>query len=176
MIIISQSRPKKFKVGAFIIMLFERTKYSHYSVQWYDDQAARWFVFQATLLGGVNFISLDRFNEDHKIIGEYFVKESLPEMIETRQYCIDSSGDFYGALELLGIAFSRIYRAISGLRVLNPWPQGQVCCEVVLRILKTAFKVEIDDKFIDDMGLKDTDNILRNLIKNRNDKWGFIKK
>lgn len=141
MIVVGFSRPKAWwKLGSAIIRLVDGTPYSHVYISWQSEGMQRELVYQASGHGGVNFCSSKRFLADNVTLQAFMINEFPDEKRIVMQRCIDSAGDDYGYLQLIGIGLVRILNVLK-FRTRNPFPHGQVCSECVSRILHDAFKL-----------------------------------
>ena len=142
-LIIGFSRPNKFKVGSFIIRLFEKTEYSHCFIKWNSTSLDEVLLYHAHSKGGLNFISTQNFIKDHSIVKEYEIE--LDPLIHKaiQKYCVQKAGSEYGYLQLIGIAYYRLMLFFKR-KVSNPFPQGQVCSEIILRIFKHIIRAKIE--------------------------------
>jgi hypothetical protein len=170
MMIFGFSKPAKWKIGAEIIKLIEHTEFSHCYVMWKSEGLRRFLVYQASGHGGVDFMSIERFLEHNIIMKEYHYDINPTEKTALMQFCIDNAGDDYGYLQLVGIAYHRLMDFIFE-DTPNPFPHGQVCSEVVARILTDVLHVPIEHLDPNVAGPYDVDIVLNRLCTQHPDRW-----
>lgn len=127
------TKPKKFKIGSYLIRLFEMSDYSHVFIGIKDREIDKLTVYHATGKGGVNFINNETFLEHNQIVMEFETQETDAEYLEIKRLCHKYAGDDYGFMQLVGILFVRFWDFFR-VRVSNPWPMGKVCSEVAVEV------------------------------------------
>jgi hypothetical protein len=161
---IGLSRPNKWKILAWLIMLIEGTKYSHVFVTWKCEAIQRRKIFEA-VGSGIRILSNVNFKKHAKVIELYDFYVDKKTLIEIERDAHDMSGRPYGIKALFGLAWMRLvncfYRIIKrSKKTTNPFKDGdysQVCIEAGGMVLNRIEKLV---KNYEDMGLKDFKHIL----------------
>lgn len=137
-IFIGFSSPNKFKIGAFLIKWWLRTKYSHTYIRFENDDFS--FVFHSAR-GMVHFQTIDRFKKESRIIEEFSIfPDSQKECLKS---CLDKSGEKYGYLDLCSIAITSV--AGRDIKQIGD-NDGYICSEIVAFILKKHFGIEFEKR------------------------------
>lgn len=136
-IIMGFSRHKGFAPLSWLIMLCERTNFSHAYVKLYSASLDRTLIYQATG-SGVNFVGSVLFEESAQVVEEYPIEVSDGARTRLLQRCVDNAGKPYGRLQMVGLGVIRVAK-LFGIRMKNPFPNGDgkyVCCELVVDALE----------------------------------------
>lgn len=160
MIYIAETRPKKFKLGSWLIRKFEGTDFSHNAILWRSDTFGLPIIYEAYMTK-VGFIGPDIFLQRNEIVNIYSIDVPKENIKHAIRYLILNDGKKYGYWSLLGFIPSRLFK------MKNPFRDGENtmhCTEVSLRFLgESGFKdIGIDP---DDAGLKENNIILSKLGK-----------
>jgi hypothetical protein len=161
---IGESRPKKWKIGAQAIMLFEKVNFSHTFVSWVDEFGFRWV---AEARGdGVQIISNYEFKRYNKVINIYQYNCSYDNYRKALEYVWRNSSDYYNFWQIYGLFEMRVLNGIFTKRdrrnyFINRFADGdysQICTEFSI---KTSLLAKTGDlKYIDtkpeQMGLIET--------------------
>lgn len=116
------SRPKGFKIGAELIMLYQNTAFSHVAI--IKDN----LVFQASR-GCVNCVHIEYFLYNNEIIQEFEIPEEMLDM----DFVYRQLGKAYSVLQVLEIAF----KYFTGIHILiNNGSEKFICSEFVGKALR----------------------------------------
>jgi len=157
-IIIGFSKPKSFKLHAWLIMKIDKADYDHAYIKFHSDTYKRDIIYQA-IGKGVEFKGLALFEETTQPVEEYELDIEDNDYIELMKFCIDNAGISYGFLSTLGVGISKLFK------IKNPFSDGlktEFCDEIVFRCLN---KVDPKD-FCEDpenISPKDVNNIIQEL-------------
>lgn len=158
-IIIGFSRPRKFKLLAWIIQKIEHSDYSHAYTKTYSDSLERWLIYQASGLE-VNFEGKQKFYEKNEAIKEYLFQVDAETKQKFLQKAVDTIGTPYGIKQLIGIGIIRFGKFI-GIKLKNPFRDGRatyVCSELVGELVQDLMDITIDD--LDSLGPKELQQII----------------
>lgn len=137
MITIGFSRHKGFAPLSWLIMLCERTKFSHAYIKIKSESLNRTLIYQATG-SGVYFIGEEAFKLSSEVVEEYPLEVSPEHRIKLLQWAVDNSGKPYGKMQLLGLGVIRLVK-LFGLKINNPFSNGNkayICCELVTEAIE----------------------------------------
>lgn len=124
------SSPKKLKIGAAAIKVWQRSQFSHTYVR-FEHKSMPSVVFHAAQ-GMVHFRQFDLFQMENDVIFEF--KIPVRSRKECMIDCISRAGDKYGYSELLKIiAYDVAYNLGFKLNFTNS--DGYICSELVGNIL-----------------------------------------
>lgn len=129
---IGESRPKKWKIGAELIMAFEQIDYSHTFVSWKDENDLRW-VAEARG-SGVQIISNFEFKRENEVVNIYQYHADPENYQLAMEYVWKNSADKYSFKQIYGLAEMRVLNWIFGgdKQFSNRFANGdysQICCE-----------------------------------------------
>lgn len=153
----------RFPIVAWLIMLAERSDYSHTYLKFPSEKLEMDLAYHA-VGSGVNFMGPEAFDLHHKTVSEYLLEVSDEEYNNVLKWCARNSGKDYGKLQILGIAIKRA-AGILGLKVKNPFSNGDhayVCSEAVFRALRAAGQ-PVPDLELDSVGLRDVRSLVESL-------------
>lgn len=153
-IILGFSTPKQFHILSWIIKKVEKTEFSHVYVKVYSEEISKWLIYQASGMK-VNFIGIDRFELDHKVIAEVEFDVSKAIKKQILQEAVDSLGISYGMKQLIGMGIVRLCAAIN-IKIRNPFADGSatyICSEAGETILVKYLGFKEED--LDDVTPKD---------------------
>jgi hypothetical protein len=145
-----------FPIASWLIMLFQRTDYSHYGIEYHDGVDL--MVLDATSKG-VRDIRRDIWKRHYKITTSFEVELDCNANIFkgwTNKY----KGMPYGFLQILGLALLLI-KVVKR----NPFGRGLkriICNELVLIMLADLKKTYVEDT--DDYDMPSTEKIIKGLI------------
>ncbi len=164
-IIFGFSKHKGFAPMSWLIMLCERTEYSHAFIKIPLDNVKRDLIYQATGKG-VYFIGKDLFKEHNIIVKEFEFEVSNESRRQLLQYAIDNSGKSYSLIQLIGLLCKRLCRKLFKRTINNPIKDKRnsfICTEIAAAGLKElGFPVEDD---LDSIGLRELGEIIPKLKK-----------
>ena len=160
-IYIGFSKPKnhKFPIFSWLIRLFERTRYSHVYIRWYDEKSDSSICFEASGRS-VKFICKEVFEERINPIHEFEITIDENDYFNLQHFAFNNSGKDYGVKQVFGILLVRLF----GLRK-NPFASGQkswVCSELAGTVLSKVLDVDTGLD-LDIAGPKDIFKFIKNL-------------
>ena len=130
-IIIGFSNPKKFMIGAEIIKVAQNyAAYSHTYIRFEKTNKMPSVVYHAAH-GLVHFRKFDNFCTGNNVIKEYEIEVSEEIKQQILNLCINLSGEGYGYLELLKIAFADLVYSICNKTINFKNSRGYICSELV---------------------------------------------
>lgn len=145
------SRPKKPTVISRTIMAVEKTPdYSHTYIKTRANSLERTLVYHASE-HNLHFMNFDDFGARNEVFEEFTFWITPEIKKKVLQFCIDKSGRKYGKLEFVGMGWVRLVRAWFGVRVKNPFRDGDftmVCSELAGHVLKLLGE-EFDTKILE---------------------------
>lgn len=156
---VSFSKPKSFKIFAWVIMKVDSSTFSHVSVSWDSPKLERTVVYQASSVM-VNFVEGKRFLEEHEVIADFDLEMDSETHKKVVQFAMDRAGIPYGIMQCVGIGWVKLMK-LFGKKVKNPFPNGTknyVCCELVADLLNQDFGFAFQD--LDNLTPTDVFNIL----------------
>jgi hypothetical protein len=136
------SYPNKFKLGAWLIALWQGTTYSHAYVR-LERKNAQSFIFHAAH-GMVHFRSGSNFIKENKVEKEYVVEVEDSTMHAFTDYCIDLAGEPYAKVELVKIFLSDLCYKLFGRQILFKDSRGYVCSELVGFLCEKVLGIPFD--------------------------------
>lgn len=140
-IYIGFSSPKKFKLGAKLIQLWQNQPYSHIYLR-FESSKIQSSVYHAAR-GMVHFRSLENFKKENNIIKEYIIELLDEDRYKLLDHCISLCGEVYGYLELAQIFAFDICTFI-GINIKFENLKGYVCSELVGQLCSDNFKIEFN--------------------------------
>lgn len=162
------SRPKAlFAPFSWVIRLFQGwTSYSHVYVRFWNQEAQRWVVYQASGTS-VNMIGWEKFQINEIITDEFEIEVSDKSSGKIRSMMIDLLGTPYGILDVIGMGIVILINKL-GFKVYNIFASKQysmVCSKLAYEIADKIVPIPEEDP--DLVTPKDMFNLLNN-IKNNN--------
>lgn len=143
-IYIGFSAPKKCMIGAELIKIAQNyAAYSHVYIRFEASLKMPSVVYHAAN-GMVHFRKFDNFKTGNNIVKEYEIE--IDESVKTAilHDCITLSGEGYGYLELLKIAFSDLVYSITGKELKFKNSRGYICSELVGLMCVRYFNLTFD--------------------------------
>lgn len=155
-----------FPIFSWLIMLVQRTPYSHVYLKYQDDYLQRTVYFQAshTL---VNYMGETTFLAQEKVVKEFSFTVSDTSFLEAQQFAIDNAGKPYGVLEICGLALVEL-ASFFGIRMQNPFKDAGttwICDQLQAALLSTCENVTLPMP-LNDMTPKDMYNLVSTLPPN----------
>lgn len=120
-IYIGFSEPKKFKLGAAGIKLWQNSNYSHVYIRMST-------VVVHSAQGSVHATSFSKFKKDNNVIQEFKIETS--DLYAIQIYCYSKVGQKYGYIELLKIFSYDIFNNI-GIKLGFNDSNGYICSEFI---------------------------------------------
>lgn len=148
-IIVGFSKPKNFKLFAYLIMKLFDTPYDHVYMKFHSTSYDRDIIYQASKMM-VNFMGSKVFEDDNIIFKEFNVDISSETKKSLMVFCIDNAGKPYSIKEALGLGLVKLLSIIK-INIANPFKDEEddyVCSVLVTNILKnfTTLNIEVDPK------------------------------
>lgn len=138
---------------AAAIRLAQGTKYSHVYIRTVSEKWGRSFIYQASGTK-CNIITYQRFVKQADVIKEFEIQVSEDVYQEIVGGAMDLSGEDYGVFQLVGLGLVLAVRALTGIRIRNPFKKGFICSEMVARLLKEYDDVLGVADFMERQGLE----------------------
>jgi len=162
-IVVGFSKPKEFKLYAWLIMKCDKANFDHAYLKFYSDSLDREIIYQA-IGKGVGFIGNILFHTKNESVEEFKLSVDDNKYIIMMQFCIDNSGMPYGFLEVLGMAWVKVCAKL-GKTVTNPFNKGdkqEFCSEIVSRCLNVV-KPEEFNIDVENISPKELNSLLKQL-------------
>jgi hypothetical protein len=153
----------KHSILSRIICKIEGTPYSHVYVRFYSESIGRWLVYHAAL-NSVHFDNHPSFLSKNHVIEEFELKTQYDCKVEALQLCVDRVGTPYGKAQLVGMGLVRLVKSVFNVKISNPWTGGQVCSELVARILN-VLQAPIDMSLIEYEGPRYIHQVVEQMVK-----------
>lgn len=154
-----------FPIFSWLIMLVQKTPYSHVYIKYQDDYLGQPMYFQAshTL---VNSMSESVFLAQETVIQEFTFNVSDASFKSTLLNAANQAGKPYGVMEILGLSLVEIALAL-GIKMQNPAKDAGttwVCDQLVAYLLSLCENVKLPMP-LNDMTPKDVYNLVSSLPK-----------
>jgi len=159
-IVIGFSKPKRFKIGSWLIRKFDRVEFSHVYILF----KSTYFTPENQLIyhasgTQVNFLSIANFHLEHRTVKTYEFDVDKDIKKKMVNYAASKAGKPYGFAQLLGFVYIR-FMHMFGVQANNPFGEsGYVCTELVAELLKKNLLLSVK-KDTNDITLRDLDIIL----------------
>jgi len=137
-IYIGFSYPNKFKIGAWLLRVWQKSDYSHTYIR-FDSEKIESTVYHAAH-GMVHFKTYENFIKENNIIQEFKID---CDKYTCLKHCIKLAGQDYSKLELLKIALYDIFMNI-GIKLKFQDDAGYICSELVGEIAKKELKLRFE--------------------------------
>lgn len=152
-----------FPIFSWLIMLAQRTPYSHVYLKYQDEYLGQLLYFQAshTL---VNYMSQPVFLAQETIVKEFTFNISDATFLSTLQFAANQAGKPYGVLEICGLALVE-FGSFIGIKIMNPFKDAGstwICDQLVAAILSNCENVKLPMP-LDQMAPKDVFNLVSSL-------------
>jgi hypothetical protein len=157
------SRPSKLwppPLFAWLIMLFDWSKFSHAYIRFHSDSYDRDLVYQASGLR-VNFMGWKLFKSQEVIVKEFDIEVTPETKQAVIQFAIDRVGTPYALwAAIIGIPAVKI-AAMFGYKIKNPVSQmGDFCSELAALVMKDYLNAQLTDDDVKRMTPTDVCNYL----------------
>lgn len=142
------SRPKTFKLFAWVIMKTYNIPYDHVYVKFHSESYDRDIIYQASNLM-VNFMSPVVFESANVIVDEFEIDILEENKLKMIQFAIDNAGKPYGFMEAVGLGLVRLCE-LFGKKIKNPFgggTQNYVCSVIAGYILEQYAGAQIPGDF-----------------------------
>ena len=164
--ILTKPNNHRFPILSWLIMLVERTNFSHVVAKWYIAALDRTTHYEA-VGKGVNFVCKELYEKNHKEVEIYEFEVSSESLRDVARFCHDNAGRKYSKKGIFGLFLMRLFR-LFGIKIANPFRDGvysQYCVETLLRILRAAGYDIPADSIIESYGLVECHELLKKLGK-----------
>ena len=156
----------KFPIFSWLILLTQKTPYSHVYLKYKDDNLQRTVYFQAshTL---VNYMGESTFLAQETVVQEFNFIISDNSFLSVQQFAIDNAGKPYGTLEICGLALVQI-ASLFGIKMQNPFKDAGtswICDQLQAALLETCENVSLPMP-LNEMKPKDMYNLVSSLPTN----------
>ncbi len=154
-----------FPIFSWLIMLTERTPYSHVYLKIKDKQTNRLVHYQASH-SFCNCMGEKVFESQETKIKEFSFKVSDASFVKVKQFSIDAMGKPYGVLSILGLTWVQLLKCF-GIKIQNPFRDNgrtYICSQFVATLLKTCEGIKMPEN-INDITPKDLYPIIEGLPK-----------
>ena len=135
--IVGFSRPLTFKPFAEVIMLADRTNFSHTYIKLYSQKLDCTFIFQASG-SNVNIMNSEVFEAHNKIVEEIAIPISEETRLQILKFAFQQLGKPYSLKQILGITIFRL-ASLVGIRLRNLFADDDesfVCSELVGDVIR----------------------------------------
>lgn len=158
---VGESKPKKFKLFAALIMWFEGTKYSHVFITWKDNLGLRW-VAEAKG-SGIRMLSNKQFKEKASVVNIYNYDSNQVGINKLTEYSWQNMAKSYGYAQIYGLlemrVLNKLYRGLGSKRkAINRFTDGeasQICCEFAIRCIEAATGATLVNGDLEQWGLRE---------------------
>lgn len=164
-ITIGFSKPKSFKIHAWLIMKIDNSSFDHAYLKFHSINLNRDIIYQA-IGKGVEFIGSTLFDVNSQPIEEYSLDVEDDNYLKLMQFCVDNAGISYGFLQVIGAGIVKIMSKF-GKTIENPFYDGtdtEFCSEVVARCLDTVDPKQFNLK-AENITPKDLNELVRSVCK-----------
>lgn len=164
-IVVGASKPSSFKIGAALIMWWEKTEASHVYVRLnvYDFR----MVFQATG-AGTQLINIDLFSMRNIPVYEKEIEVTDDQYRDLVKFINEKLGTKYSFVHLVGLFYKRLIQYVFNKIIKNPWSDGsksEVCVEALARFIDIA-KIKRAAEDPEDIGMFEAMILIKSLKGN----------
>lgn len=130
-LIIGFSKPKKFRLFAWLIMKSYGIPYDHVFLKFHSNTYDRDIIYQASKMM-INFMGSEVFAKENIIVQEFEIEVSDENWSKLMQFSIDNAGKPYSLKEILGFTLVKICSWF-GKEITNPFKEGteEYVCSVL---------------------------------------------
>ena len=158
----------KFAIFSWLILLTQKTPYSHVYLRYHDDYLNQNMIYQAshTL---VNYMSMPVFLGQEDVIKEFTFHISEETFKAWMEFAANNAGKPYGVLEIVGLAFVEL-ASLFNVKITNPFKdagQTWICDQLVAAGLETCNNIKLTMP-LNDMRPQDVYQVVSKLPKNLN--------
>lgn len=145
-VIVGFSKPRKFKVGAWLIMKSDGSNISHGYIRFRSDRWKTSFIYQSTG-HGTHFMGGELFEQINIPVEEFMI--TVPDEVEAQigNLCVVREGRKYGVLQVIGKGLVAAVRMLTCGKVQMKNPLGSKdqtdCIDEVATILNKGMGVEV---------------------------------
>jgi hypothetical protein len=139
------TRPKKFKIGAWLIMKVLGTDYSHVCILFHStSNLNKFYPYEANGHTGVNFVGQDPWSARNMIVWQMTKDIQDESYNEVLDYAMSMCGEVYATMQNVGIKICDWF----GIKY-NAFSKGKNCSELVKKIAaKIGYILTEDDNRI----------------------------
>jgi hypothetical protein len=146
-IIVGFSRPNKFTLHGKLIEEIDNAPFDHAYMRCPLDKINRDLIFQSIAVG-VQIVSPQQFAKLSTPVEEYSLDCTIDQFVDLMRFCIDTSGQSYGFLSVIGMGISELLSKI-GIKISNPFEKidKNLFCSAL--IAKALLQIDPKDFNID---------------------------
>lgn len=159
------SRNRKGAIFSKILQKYEKLPISHVLIEFETPNLGQNFVYHSVIGTGVSLLSRKRFDSKNEIMETYKITLPDEEYEKMRNQLLDNCGEHYAMWQNIGIVIVDKCRKLFGIRIKNPWKDGQNCSELVYRNVIPYVCNKVDYNIQPDL-VKPSD--IRNMLKVNN--------
>ena len=139
------TRPKKFKIGAWVIMKVLNTDYSHVCILFHSSSKdEKYYPYEANGHSGVNFVGQLPWENRNQVVWKSTKDIQDENYDDVLDYAMSMCGEKYAFMQNIGIKVCDWF----GIKY-NPWSSGKNCSELVKKIAaKIGYMLTEDDNKI----------------------------
>jgi hypothetical protein len=155
-----------FPIFSWLIMLVQKTPYSHVYLKYQDEFLGQTMYFQASH-SLVNSMSAPVFLAQETVYKEFTFNVSDASFLAALQFAANQAGKPYGVLEICGLAIAD-FALLFGIKIQNPFKdagQTWICDQLQAALLSTCENVQLPMP-LNDMMPKDVYNLVSTLPQN----------
>ncbi len=162
-IVIGFSKPSKtvkFPIIASLIRFCMGTQYSHTYVKFFSETFNQHLIYEATLAGGVHFVSVKRWITHNQPVKEFTLNISQEQYEKLMRFFIENAGIPYATSQLFLIGVNYMLKLLK-LQPIEPKRQSEamICSEVLARLVHEVLGLQ-PNKAYDLYEPKDIETIL----------------
>jgi uncharacterized protein YycO len=142
------SKPKKFKIGAWLISKFLNKPYSHTYLEYYSAYHDENIFYESRGVG-VRHFGQNEHDKNYCVTHKYEIFVTNTQKKDGMKFLLNISGTKYPFMQNVGIFIHRVLQKF-GINIKNPWTKGINCSELVSYYLShyTDFKMNIDQNLV----------------------------
>ena len=159
------SRNKDGAIFSKLLQWYEGIPISHVLIEFETPKLGQNFVYHSVIGTGVSLLSRKRFDSKNEIMETYKITITEEMYQKMRNGLLDNCGEHYAMWQNVGILIVDKCRKLLGIRVKNPWKDGQNCSELVYRYVIPYVCNKVDYNIQPDL-VKPSD--IRNMLKVNN--------
>jgi hypothetical protein len=135
------TRPKKFKIGAWLIMKYMGSDYSHVAFLFHSSRSdEKFYPYEATGHNKVNFLGQETWENKNIVVTKITKEISEDNYNELLDYAMSMCGEDYAFKQNIAIALEKINIYIKS------WNSGKNCSELIKKFAaKLGYMLGEDD-------------------------------
>lgn len=133
-----------FPIFSWLIMLTQKTSYSHVYLKYTDEDIQRVVYFQASHTA-VNYMGEDLFLSQEKVVQEFNFQVSDASFVSVQQFALANVGKPYGILSICGLALVQL-TSLFGIKMHNPFKDAGetwICDQIIAALLENYENVKL---------------------------------